>query len=97
MSVEIKISELRNVVNRIMDHVETDLGHASVVLTEVDYWDVLDDDLYKPARPVTLGIGNLADDWSLLQHIRNGGEVAAPYELVHVGGLLRRIALQVRG
>jgi hypothetical protein len=45
-NLEIKISEIRLVLNRILDHIEHDLGKARVMLDQDDYRDVADEARY---------------------------------------------------
>ena len=64
-SLSIEISELRLVVNRILDHIENDLGQAQVTLDQDDYWDVANAERYDFTKvPENFEHGQLRDDWS---------------------------------
>jgi hypothetical protein len=96
MAVEIKISELRSVVNQILDHIEHDLGQKSVALDQDDYWDVADDERYDPNKsPEKYVVGRLHDDWEFLCSILRDKDRAVALMLVHAAPLLRRIAEQI--
>jgi hypothetical protein len=97
MDVEINISELRLVVNRILDHIEHDLGHKSVKLDQDNYWDVSDEERYDFTKtPKNFEHGQLYDDWEFLSSILKDKDQAVTLMLIHLAPLLRRIAEQVR-
>ena len=96
MAVEIKLSELRTVVSRILDHIEHDLGHASVKLDQDDYWDVASEERYDFTKsPQNFEHGQLQDDWEFLSSILRDKDQAVAYMLVHVTPLLRCIGEEV--
>jgi hypothetical protein len=96
MAVEINIAELRLVINRILDHIERDLGHANVKLDEDNYWDVADEERYDFAKsPKNFEHGQLHDDWEFLSSILRDKDQAVALMLIHAAPLLRRIGEQV--
>lgn len=96
MVVEINIAELRLVVNRILDHIEHDLGQAHVKLDEDNYWDVSNEERYDFTKtPNSFEHGQLHDDWEFLSSILNDKDQAVTLMLIHVAPLLRRIAEQI--
>ena len=96
MAVEIKLSELRLVVNRILDHIEHDLGHVSLTLDQDDYWDVSDGDRYDLTKsPESYVVGQLHDDWEFLSSILKDKDQAVSLMLIHAAPLLRRVGEQV--
>lgn len=96
MAIEIKIVELRLVINRILDHIEHDLGKVSVKLDEDDYWDVADEERYDFTKtPKNFEHGQLHDDWEFLTSILGDKDQAVALMLAHVAPLLRRISEQV--
>ena len=98
VNLEIKISDLRLVINRILDHVEHGLGHAKVELDEDDYWDVPDKERYDFTKmPENFEHGQLRDDWEFLSAIIDDKDQAVTLMLAHVAPLLRRISEQVHG
>jgi len=96
MDLEIKIADLREVTNRIFEHIEKDLKLDVVRLTEDYYWDVPSDRLYDMAnRPAELDTGQLYDDWEFLSHILQDEDQAVSLMLIHLAPLLRYIGLKV--
>ena len=95
MALEINISELRLVINRILDHIEHDLGHASVKLDEDDYWDVADEERYDFTKsPENFEHGQLHDDWEFLSSILKDKDQAVALMLIHAAPLLRYVGEQ---
>jgi len=65
---EVKLAELRAIVNLIFDHIQTDLKIESIPLEQDMYWEVPDKQrLEMMAPPSDLHIGQLYDDWEFLQ------------------------------
>lgn len=96
MAVEINIAELRVVINRILEHIEHDLGNVTVNLEEDDYWDVANEERYDFTKsPENFEHGQLHDDWEFLSSILNDKDQAVALMLIHVAPLLRRIGEQV--
>lgn len=96
MAIEIKISELRSILNTILDHIEKDLGHAVVSIDADSYWDVSDSERYVFTKsPENLGHGQLNDDWEFLSPILEDKEQAVSLMLIHAAPLLRRIGEQI--
>jgi hypothetical protein len=96
MDVEIKLSELRLVINRILDHIEHDLGRESVKLDQDNYWDVADVERYDFTKsPENFGHGQLYDDWEFLSSILKDKDQAVALMLLHVAPLLRYIGEEV--
>ena len=96
MAVEIKLSELRLVINRILDHIEHDLGHSSLQLEQDDYWDVANEERYDFTKsPQNFEHGQLHDDWEFLSSILGDKDQAVAFMLVHAAPLLKSIGEQV--
>ena len=96
MAVEIKLSELRIAVNRILDHIEHELGHASVKLNQDDYWEVVDAERYDLTKsPSDYVVGQLHDDWEFLSSILKDKDQAVALMLIHAAPLLRCIGEEV--
>jgi hypothetical protein len=96
MGVEIRISEIREVVNRILDHIEHDLSLPAVRLSQDDYWDVLDDERYDFSKsPNSFGHGRLHDDWEFLSSILKDKDQAVALMLIHAAPLLRWLGEEV--
>lgn len=97
MAVEIKLADLRLVINRILDHIEHDLGKKEVILDEDNYWDVGTQERYDFSKsPENFEHGQLSDDWQFLSAILDDKDQAFALMLMHATPLLRRIGEQVR-
>jgi hypothetical protein len=96
MEFKIRISDMRLAVNRILDHIENDLGHEFVTFDQDSYWDVADNERYEFSRvPENFGHGQLRDDWQFLSSILEDKDQAVSLMLIHAAPLLRRIGEQV--
>jgi hypothetical protein len=96
MDLEIKISELRMVVNRIFDHIENELGQRIISLSQDDYWELGQIDRYDFTKdPSRHEVGKLYDDWEFLSAILTDENNSVPYMLVHLAPLLRFIGEEV--
>jgi hypothetical protein len=97
-NLEIEIAELRLMLNRILDHIEHDLGKARITVDQDDYWDVADEERYDFTRsPRNFEHGQLGDDWEFLSAILKDKDQAVALMLLHAAPLLRCIGEQVRG
>lgn len=93
--VEVKIADLRTILNRILHHIEHDLNRKSITLDANDYWEVKDGERYDHQLPTGYGLGNLQDDWDFLAPILEDKELAVSWPLNHASSILRRIGEQV--
>ena len=94
---EIEISELRLVINRILDHIEHDLGKTKVAIDQDDYWDVADRERYDFTKtPENFEHGQLSDDWEFISVLLKDKNQAFALMLMHATPLLRRLGEQVR-
>ena len=95
MTVEIKIADLRLVINRIFDHIENDLGCMVVKLNENYYWDVSAKMRYEYDFDLEGSEGyerrQLYDDWKFLSPILQDEKLTVSPMLIHVAPLLRYI------
>lgn len=96
MDVEVKVADLRLVLCRILDHIEHDLGHATVKLDQDNYWDIADEERYDFKKsPRNFEHGQLRDDWEFLSSIIEDKDQAVSLMLIHAAPVLRRIGEQV--
>ncbi|WP_422087890.1 hypothetical protein [Variovorax sp.] len=96
MALEINLTELRLVINRIFDHMEHDLGQISVKLENDGYWDVAEGERYDFAKkPESFDHGQLYDDWEFLSAILDDKDQAVSIMLAHVAPLLRYVGEKV--
>jgi hypothetical protein len=94
--MHVRISDLKLVINRILDHISNDLGLDSVNIDQDSYWDVADDERYVFSKtPENFGHGQLQDDWQFLSSILRDKDQAVSLMLIHAAPLLRRIGEQI--
>ena len=94
--MDVKVSELRIVVDRILEHIEQDLGVDSVPLTQDDYWTVLSKDRFDFTKsPDTCGLGKLHDDWEFLQPLLRDKSQAVALMLIHVAPILEWLGEEI--
>ncbi|QLP97375.1 MAG: hypothetical protein HZY79_08185 [Rhodoblastus sp.] len=65
MECKIKISELRSVINTILDNLEIATEGGAVVVERDMYWEIFSHEKHDIRKmPVEFGIGQLFDDWN---------------------------------
>ena len=99
-SYPIKLTDLRTVIGKIFDHIEQDLGIETIDLWDNYYYSLgLDETFKEVSTPVDvneIGIGDLIDDWELLEpRLREGREMAVSLLLIHVTPILNLIAHRI--
>jgi hypothetical protein len=96
MALKVNVSEMRIIVNRILDHIEHDLGKGSVSLTQDDYWEVADNERYDFTKsPDACAVGKLHDDWEFLRAILKDKDQAVALMLVYVAPILRGLGEEI--
>lgn len=93
--MEVTISELRSICNKLLQHIETS-GYATINIERDFYWNIprsLRYDSYE--EPKELTIGQLSDDWAELQKILNDEAAPLGYALVWLSSILRIIGEEV--
>jgi len=95
--VKVSIEELREISNRLLDHVES-LGVKEVDLSQDYYWTLPPDQLYDPALTVpNPSLGQLTDDWNELQLIKRGERPAVAIALSWLSAVMRAVGERVVG
>jgi hypothetical protein len=96
MHAEVKLDELRLIINKIFDHLQNDLGHKTIRLDEDNYWEVASDERYAPAAPSrSFEMGQLYHDWEFLSEILKDEEQAVSLMFIHAAPLLRYIGEKI--
>jgi hypothetical protein len=96
MTIEIKISDMRLVINRILDHIEHDLGLTAVKLSQDSYWEVSYNQRYDFTKtPTDYDHGQLYDDWEFLTSILKDNDQAVSLMLIHAAPLVRWLGEKV--
>jgi hypothetical protein len=93
--IDIDIFRLRQIVNLIFDHIETDLGVHTITLEQDDYWHAASPDKFNVLAQPALGIGKLSDDWEFLGTIGDDRREAVALMLTHAAPLLEYLGEQV--
>jgi hypothetical protein len=93
--IDVDITRLRQIVNLIFDHIETDLGVTKITLDQDDYWHALSPEKFNVLAQPALGIGKLSDDWEFLSATSNDRREAVALMLTHAAPLLEYLGEQV--
>ena len=99
MAFEVAFSDLRRVVNRLLDHAQDKLGSDAIVVQQDMYWNVPADWRYNIASPPReLDIGSLYMDWEhTLRKLVDPEREPVSLLLDELAPLLAYIGLHVRG
>jgi hypothetical protein len=91
--MEIEISKLLKVADRILKHILTDLEVDRIQIPVNDYWDVIGDARYKNGEedPPEAVLGSLQEDWRLVTSIVSAPPAGKLPALVQLSNLLRAI------
>lgn len=91
--MEIELQKLRDVVNRLFDHIIVTRDIGKVELDADFYWDIPEEKRYSATQPQPddLGVGDLEDDWEFVSSLLKKGSNPVAYQLTEVAPLLRRI------
>jgi hypothetical protein len=94
----VNISELRRIVNDLLDHVESVSG-PELRLDQDYYWDLDSEAMYDVSKNVSSVdlVGSLGDSWEFLLNMRRGDikKDGPSLMLVHAAPLLRYIGEKV--
>jgi hypothetical protein len=97
MAFEVAFSDLRRVVNRLLDHAQEKLG-SDVLIVEEDYYYHIPEDwryqMYSP--PGQPDIGSLHDDWEFCRTLVDPENEPVSLLLDELAPLLSYIGLRVR-
>lgn len=96
MPSEIKIADLRAILNGILDHIEGDLQMPVVSLQGKNYWEVLDRYNVNAPDSERLGVGSLSDDWGFAERLLKFPHERRSIMLTHLAPILQAIGDEVR-
>lgn len=89
---EIKIADIKEVVNRLLDHIAKTRGVETVEIDNPFYWNIPATEIYDVTRYVAeLDIGSLDDDWEFVSGLLDPSGIPVTYQLTEVAPLLRYI------
>ena len=99
-SYPVKLSELREVIGKIFDHIEKDLGIETIDLWDNYYFSLGLEETFKdvgtPIDVNEIGVGDLIDDWEFLKpRLKEDREMAVSLLFIHVSPLLKFIAHRI--
>jgi hypothetical protein len=87
--MEIDLVKLRQVVDRLFDHVIETRGVRRVALEDQYYWEVPAPVRYRTeVDPGELDVGNLADDWEFVSGLLRDENPPVAYQLTELAPLL---------
>jgi hypothetical protein len=92
MEGKISISDLKFLINSVLDKIEADLISTEIVFDKHYYWDIDSEKIYNiDVVEKFRGIGNLSDDADFVRVAINTGNFE-PQSLLHVAPILRYIS-----
>lgn len=94
-AVQVTVSELRKVCEKIFDHLEA-MGYSRVEISHEYYWDIPQESRYDPYQePQQFTLGQLTDDLSELQRIARNDSEPLAYAFVWLATVIRAIGEEV--
>lgn len=88
-SVEIRIADIRRIVNRLLDHIEVDRGITSVELSQNFYWTLPPEIRFDVSSdPVQFDTGSLVDDWGFVSSLLEEGSEPVSLQLTELAPIL---------
>jgi len=93
---EIKIAELRKIVNAVLDRIEAS-GQKTVALEQNFYWDVPEETRYDVnAQPTEFDIRSLIDDWDCVRFALDETEEPIVDQMIELAPILRYLGDTLR-
>lgn len=90
--MEIDLLKLKDVVNRLLDHIIVTRGVQSFEIEQTNYWNIPSEEIYDATnRPSALDIGSLNDDWEFLSSLLDKENEPVAYQLTQLAPLIRYI------
>lgn len=91
--MEIELQQLRDVVNRLFDHIITNRKVSKVELGANFHWNIMEENgLYNMEKePTEITVGSLEDDWEFVSGLLKEDTDPVAYQLTEVAPLLRRL------
>ena len=87
--MQIDLAELKQVIDRLFNHIMETRGVKSFVFEKEYYWNIPSRDVYEIEEPKELDIGSLSDDWEFLSKLLQSENQPVAYQLTQVAPLLR--------
>lgn len=87
--MQIDIAELKQVIDRLFDHITETRGVKSCEFDKDNYWNIPSQEVYEIDDPKELDIGSLSDDWEFLSKLLQPESQPVAYQLTQLAPLLR--------
>ena len=90
--MKISLTELRIIINRLLDHIIEVQGKTELEIRQPFYWNLPSSTLYNlnlQSDELKADVGSLADDWALLHSLLNTNTDPVPYQCTEVAALIR--------
>lgn len=93
--MKINLDQIQSITNLIFAHIREDLGIHEIELDYDLYWDIDPQQLHDlDAKPETLDIGQLSDDFEFLASIKERDE-AVSLLFVHLAPILKAVGAKI--
>ncbi len=87
--MQIDLAELKQVIDRLFNHIMETRGVKSFEFEKENYWNIPSRDVYESEDPKELDIGSLSDDWEFLSKLLQPENQPVAYQLTQLAPLLR--------
>ncbi len=87
--MQIDIVELKQVIDRLFDHIIETKGVRQCEFDKDNYWNVPSQELFEANDPKELDIGSLSDDWEFLSKLLKPENKPVACQLTQVAPILR--------
>lgn len=96
--MEIKTSELLNIVQQLSKNIELNFPETIEVDKEDFYWEIPEENLYDPtSEPSNLTLGQLSDDWEMLMRLNTPESTPLSHDLKRLSSILQIIYKRSHG
>lgn len=93
---EVRISDIRKVVLRLLDHIERDRGITSVQLSKNLYWGFEPQARFDMSRdPPEFEVGSLNDDWEFVSGLLDDSNEPVSLQLTELAPILDFIGQEI--
>lgn len=94
--MEIDLKQLKEVTNRLLDHLIETRGVTKVSIEQPFYWDLPLPETYDvEEKPPAPDVGSLVDDWEFLSGLLEADADPVAYQLTELTPLIRYIGLKL--
>ncbi len=91
-TLKIKLIDLKNVTERLFDHIMKIRGEQEVEIDKSFYWNIPLDELFDmDKKPIDFDIGSLSDDWDFLSGLLEEDTIPVARQLTELSALFRII------